>query len=260
VRYRAKNIFGWGSYSESAHIETIMVPDAPDPVVTEVLGDKVKISWLEPADNGSAITTYNVLILAGNSLTLVDDGVYCSSVTTLYCEIPMSVLTQPLPNGQFLLQLGALVQAKVRAVNGLGAGNYSTLNTDTSPGVALVQTIPSTPTLAPKRFESTSTTTQITVEIPSYTDNSDEAGGTAVTSYALEWNSGFGTTFTEIVGGPVGADNLNLFINVATSSGNTYLFRYRVRNIYGWSPNYSPVASLLSAKAPDTPATASTQI
>jgi hypothetical protein len=34
VRYRAKNIFGWGDYSELTAIWTIMVPDVPEPVTT----------------------------------------------------------------------------------------------------------------------------------------------------------------------------------------------------------------------------------
>ena len=91
-------------------------------------------------------------------------------------------------------------------------------------------------------------------------DNSNAAGRTQITSYALEWNNGFGTTFTEVVGGPIGADNLNRFINVSTIPGGTYLFRYHVRNIYGWSPDYSPVVSILSAKRPSPPATPTTEI
>lgn len=96
--------------------------------------------------------------------------------------------------------------------------------------------------------------------MPEFLDNSDSAGGSAITSYALEWNNGFGTSFTEVVGGPVGADNLNRFINVATTQGLIYLFRYRVRNIFGWSPDYSPTASILSAKAPSTPVPVVTEI
>lgn len=96
------------------------------------------------------------------------------------------------------------------------------------------------------------------MEIPAVVDYSDEAGGTAITSYALEWNNGFGTTYSEVVGGPIGADNLNRFINVVTTPGLTYLFKFRLRNIYGWSPDYSPIVAILSAKAPDVPATATT--
>ena len=66
---------------------------------TEVVGANVKFMWTAPSSNGSAITSYNLLILAHDGLSLVDDGVYCSTVSGLLCEIPMSVLTMPLPTG-----------------------------------------------------------------------------------------------------------------------------------------------------------------
>jgi len=62
------------------------------------------------------------------------------------------------------------------------------------------------------------------------------------------------------VGGPIGSDNLNKFINVVTVPGLTYLFRYRVKNIYGWTLSYSPTVSILSAKRPDKPNMAITEI
>ena len=99
-----------------------MVPDKPAPVKTEIIGTNVKFSWLEPNNNGAPITSYNLLILANDNMTLVDDGVYCSSGTGLFCAIPMSDLTMILPNGKFFLQLGDFIQAKVRAVNSLGSG------------------------------------------------------------------------------------------------------------------------------------------
>ena len=76
-------------------------------------------------------------------------------------------------------------------------------------------------------------------------------GGSDITSYNLEWDSGTGSTFTEIVG--YTTDNLVL-INSETglTPGSLYQFRYRVKNIYGFS-GYSPIVSTYSAKAPDAP-------
>jgi hypothetical protein len=45
-----------------------------------------------------------------------------------------------------------------------------------------------------------------------------------------------------------------------TTPGLTYLFRYRVKNIYSWSLSYSPTVSILSTKKPDKPAIATTEI
>lgn len=86
-----------------------MTPDRPDPVTTEVTGVNVKISWTVPSSNGSPITSYNVVVLASDGITRVDDGVFCSSVVGLDCEIPMSTLTEPLPTGQFLLPLNRFI-------------------------------------------------------------------------------------------------------------------------------------------------------
>lgn len=60
VRYRAKNIYGWGDYSESAEILTIQEPGRPDPVQTQVVSSNVLIVWSEPESYGSAITHYEV--------------------------------------------------------------------------------------------------------------------------------------------------------------------------------------------------------
>jgi len=45
-----------------------------------------------------------------------------------------------------------------------------------------------------------------------------------------------------------------------TVPGVTYLFRYRVKNIFGFSYNYSPVSMIKSAIAPNAPTNLSTSI
>lgn len=49
-------------------------------------------------------------------------------------------------------------------------------------------------------------------------------------------------------------------ITVVTVPGETYLFRYRIKNIFGLSAGYSPVSKVKSAKAPNMPLTATTSI
>jgi len=58
-------------------------------------------------------------------------------------------------------------------------------------------------------------------------------------------------TFTVLSGNPVDAMALShLAINL--TKGKTYGFRYRAKNVYGWS-QYSPVSRLLVAVVPDKP-------
>lgn len=61
-RYRAKNVFGYGPYSDVATIKGIAVPDQMSiPTVTNDAAN-VKIVWQEPTSNGSPISEYQILI------------------------------------------------------------------------------------------------------------------------------------------------------------------------------------------------------
>lgn len=100
----------------------------------------------------------------------------------------------------------------------------------------MIQVVPLNPTLGVVRVESGSTTTSIEVEMPSITGTNN--GGSDITSYSLEWNGGAGSTFTTLVG--IASDNLNRFYTQAgLTTSTTYIFRYKVKNIFGWS-GYSP--------------------
>ena len=123
----------------------------------------------------------------------------------------------------------------------------------------LIITVPSTPLLPPVRIEEMSTTSTITVELPLIENGSEAAGGSEISSYNLETNNGFGLTFSEFLGGDSG-ENLDRVITVPTTPGSTYLFRYRVKNILGYSESYSPVAEIKSAKKPLQPASITTSI
>ena len=149
----------------------------------------------------------------------------------------------------------------MRAVNYLGAGAYSELNTDQSfPGTAFVKTVPATPQIAPYRNPEVAllATDSISVVMPEVEDESDEAGGAIVTSYQLEWKQPGETVFQDLIGSS--GDNLNRAITVSTNPGESYVFRYRISNVFGWSTAYSPEVTIISAMPPDTPATVTTSI
>jgi hypothetical protein len=69
-------------------------------------------------------------------------------------------------NRPFKLKLGTFIKARVRAVNKLGKGEWSNLNTDQAyPGVGYVKTIPDAPKTAPKRNPDTLTMTSDSISI-----------------------------------------------------------------------------------------------
>ena len=83
-------------------------------------------------------------------------------------------------------------------------------------------------------------------------------GGSDVISYALFWNSGSGSVFTEVVGETT--DNLDRYPELTPlTNGQAYVFRYKVRNIHGWS-EFSDDTTIYSAKAPDAPLIPTTSI
>ena len=92
--------------------------------------------------------------------------------------------------------------------------------------------------------------------MPQVSDYSLEAGGTEITSYNLEYNQGLGANFVEVIGATT--ENLSRTILVPTTSGETYVFRYRSKNIFGFSPDYSPTVTIKSAKAPEAVSTIQT--
>ena len=57
----------------------------------------VKVEWIAPNDGGDPITQYNVFIGDTTYTTFTNESTYCSSQTTsltnLYCLVPMSALT-----------------------------------------------------------------------------------------------------------------------------------------------------------------------
>ncbi len=83
--------------------------------------------------------------------------------------------------------------------------------------------------------------------MPEIVSGSLEAGATTISSYNLEWNEGSGTQFSEVVG--EASENLERTITVTTNiqAGQSYNFRYRVKNLHGWSSSYSPELEVMAA-------------
>jgi hypothetical protein len=87
--------------------------------------------------------------------------------------------------------------------------------------------------------------------MPEIVEYSELAGGSEITSYNLESNQGSGSIFYEVIG--ESSEQLDRVITVTTTPGVTYKFRYRVKNMLGFSETYSPIAEIKSAKAPLSP-------
>lgn len=247
-RYKARNIFGWSNWSPVGIIRTITVPSKPAVPTTTLQADNVLIEWVQPSLGGNDVLVEYEIKIRGKDNQLYSELTYCNGQDALVkqnaeCLIPMSVFwTSP-----FNLLQDDLIQLKVATKNQLGWGEFSDQNT-----IGLtVQTKPRTPTIAVVRNEQLCTTTAISVQMPEFTLS--ESGSSDITSYNLEWNTGAGTVFYELIGET--ADNLDrVYTKSALTSGALYSFRYRIKNIYGFS-DYSPVADIFCAKVPAQVAT-----
>lgn len=96
-RYRAKNIFGWGPFSDQGDIFAASKPSQMQPVSVSLLGTNVKIQWTPSDSNASPITSFKVLIMTSDPLVLVEQLDYCDGSSTdaidkNYCLVPMQTL------------------------------------------------------------------------------------------------------------------------------------------------------------------------
>ena len=82
-RYRAKNIYGWGEYSDEAVIVPSQKPDRPDPVACLLVSTNVMLQWQEPEDYGTAIESYDVQFLTHDGVSMSSDDTYCVQVNDL---------------------------------------------------------------------------------------------------------------------------------------------------------------------------------
>lgn len=96
------------------------------PPTTLINNLRVKIAWVDPADNYDAIDSYSVIIAHDDYVNYSEAPVHCDGANQVVfdlkaCQIPLSVLmTEP-----FNLQAGGMVVAKFAAHNSVGWGAYS---------------------------------------------------------------------------------------------------------------------------------------
>ena len=90
-------------------------------------------------------------------------------------------------------------------------------------------------------------TTSITVQMPDVTGT--QTGGSAITSYNLQFNGGgTGNIYTTLIG-EVPLNLVKTFTKNGLTANTQYKFRYRVNNKYGWGPFSDPV-TILAATLP----------
>jgi hypothetical protein len=83
----------------------------------------------------------------------------------------------------------------------------------------------------PVQDVSTSTATSLSITWSALTLSS-YTGGSAITSYKLEWDQGT-STWAILVGDPVGYTSLS-YTSSGLTAGTSYKYRLTAQNVYGW--------------------------
>ena len=242
---RAKNIQGWGPYSDQEGITAATVPDDISTAVTTSLsGSKVVFTWDVPFNGGLPITSYTVEFR-------LKDGSFATSAEcvptagtqsgTQYCEVEMNTFTL----ASFNLVIDDLIVARVKATSSIGpATGYSPINTS---GVT-VRTIPLKPPTAPSEGSS-SNDSQIEIVITAVTGTN--TGSSTILSYEIYWDGGSSvaswTSLTTITA--TGDLTQSYTQTTGITVGETYQYKYRATNVYG-SGEFSDTTPILASNVP----------
>jgi hypothetical protein len=132
----------------------------------------------------------------------------------------------------------------LEAYNEVGWSLVSTVNTS---GIE-AQTVPLNPTLSPQRNDSGTTKTDIQVDMPDITLDTN-MGGSAITTYNLQYNGGGSSEIYESIFGENPLTLTRTFTKKGLVTNEVYKFRYRIKNKHGWS-SFSPIANIRAATIP----------
>jgi hypothetical protein len=136
-------------------------------------------------------------------------------------------------------KLGLTIYYQVEAFNLVGS-------TKSESAAFLFAAVPPAPAQAPWDDPDVTTSEQIKVSFAAV-EALAETGGSQILEYELSVDDAAATFATYST-----SEKMALTFTVQAVEGNTYAFRYRVRNIYGWS-QYSGTTFILAASVPAPP-------
>jgi titin len=246
-KIRAVNIYGASPDSGEVTIVASDIPSKMDPMSTARSGTDIVSTFAAPADNGAAIERYEIMIYNQGTSTYVEDTSQCDGTsstvrTNLACTWAISYL-----QSTYSYAIGDLVLFKARAYNVDGWGAQSNANS----GGATIMTVP---VAGPAPTEGSGTShDQIQVDWAPLSALADY-GGSAITSYALEWDEGTAGSYVVLKGDPT-LDTLTTYTYTGTiTAGNPYVFRVRAKNEVGWG-SVGSTLTVLPSSVPDIMAT-----
>jgi hypothetical protein len=214
----------------------------------------VLINWDKPEEHSSSITEYDVRFLTSTGTyarsTSECLGTELLTLSTTSCTYTMTEIISLTG-----LSRDQTIRVKIRAINDIGQGAYSELNTEG----ATIETVPTGSTTVSFDLDST-TNTDTVVEWTEITGSNRGGSSVSIDYYELQWNQG--PIATPVNGTWEKLDDVTDLTYPVTglSGGLVYRFRVRGYNKYGagaWSSDAG--VGVLTAQAPDAPAAPSVE-
>lgn len=267
---RAVNIYGAGVDSAPPQsIRASGVPSPMAPALTVRSGASLIASFSAPANNGAVITAYAIVVLDRSQdppVYVIDSSCDAFIVSELAADPALENMSCTFAFADLMGTRGYVVgetpQFKASAQNADGWGTASAPNTDG----ATVMTVPQAMG-AP--VEDAATSHEQIVLTWSALTSTAATGGTAITSYAVEWDQGTGTWLPDdlatayvgnaaLVGDPVPDTSLS-YSKSGITAGQAYRFRLRANNALGWGL-VGPELAVTPSSSPDIMATVTTSV
>ena len=245
VRVRARISGGVGPYSAAASLTPLGKPAKPATPTLTPGNESLVVTWKAPADNGSAITSYDVAhCVSTDDCSLDGDWTSPTSITGSGGDPPATTHTITGLNN------GTTYRVRVRAINdvggaGQGVGPWSSSATGTP---SLRPDAPLIPSVNPgdRKF--------------SLSWNQPSGNGQAITQYIVAYRActatpsdctGDNPTWGNWAERTYGATGTAATI-ISLTNGTKYEARVRARNANGVGP-WSPTAETIPLAAPSTP-------
>lgn len=191
------------------------------------------VSWKSPVYNGGcAVSSYALLINYDYNANQTNWINYSSSTLA---NIPS--LRQATVSGLSSANLGAEYSFKLQVTTARGDFMSEMVN------IIFATVPPSTSLTAPAEVLTKTSSTQVTV---SY--SATVTGGSPILAYNLQYGVGLAGGFSDLV--PASYNNVATSYTLTNvQAGETYYFRFRARNMYGWS-DYSDTGYVIASEVP----------
>ena len=228
----AKNYNGYSEAGAEDRWLVCTLSGLDPPVFVSATRTSISLKWSAPInDGGCPITTYGLFMY--------------NSVTTTFDEVDQASI-QNKPYITSWTVTGLTDEGTAHIFKLTVSNEIETIESDTIS--VILAAVPDKPSAAPTQDYTAAGSTRIGVKITAL--STSENGGSAILGYQIWRDNGQGGDFVSLYEND--SVMATSYLDTGLVNGRTYRYKYRVRNINGWSA-FSDVGYLVAASVPGTP-------